>query len=197
MSVERLARLRGHMLAPNTTAAAMCTSKAVWLPQPHRATLANGGLIVRRLHRDDFERRYLALLSQLTTVGAITFREWRARFDEMAAAGEDAYIICVIEDATRGGAIVGAATLFMERRFNGDVGAARCTRVGNIEDVVVDSAYRGLRLGRRVVEECLAAAKVAGATTTVLDCDEKNIGFYKRLQLYVPVNEHQLAIYNN
>ena len=35
-----------------------------------------------------------------------------------------------------------------------------CAKCGHIEDVVVDSSYRGLRLGLRVIEALMAAAQV-------------------------------------
>ena len=38
-----------------------------------------------------------------------------------------------------------------------------CSKCGHIEDVVVDSTYRGLRLGLRIIEALMKAAEVGGA----------------------------------
>lgn len=55
-----------------------------------------------------------------------------------------------------------------------------CGKCGHIEDVVVDSTYRGLRLGLRVIEALMAAAqarRITGFLTwrhrwqTAQDCD--------------------------
>lgn len=53
------------------------------------------------------------------------------------------------------GAIIATATLFVELKF-----IRGCSKCGHIEDVVVDSTYRGLRLGLRVIEALMAAAEV-------------------------------------
>lgn len=53
------------------------------------------------------------------------------------------------------GAIIATATLFVELKF-----IRGCGKCGHIEDVVVDSTYRGLRLGLRVIEALMAAAEV-------------------------------------
>ena len=53
------------------------------------------------------------------------------------------------------GSIIATASLFMELKF-----IRGCAKCGHIEDVVVDSSYRGLRLGLRVIEALMAAAQV-------------------------------------
>jgi glucosamine-phosphate N-acetyltransferase len=51
--------------------------------------------------------------------------------------------------------IIATATLVVELKF-----IRGCGKCGHIEDVVVDSSYRGLRLGLRVIEALLSAAQV-------------------------------------
>ena len=54
------------------------------------------------------------------------------------------------------GQIIATATLVVELKF-----IRGCSKCGHIEDVVVDSTYRGLRLGLRVIEALMAAAEAS------------------------------------
>ena len=47
----------------------------------------------------------------------------------------------------------------------------------------MDAACRGQRLGQRLVEALLAAARERGCYKAILDCAEGNVGFYERCGL--------------
>ena len=67
-------------------------------------------------------------------------------------------------------------------------------KIGHIEDVVVDSSYRGFNLGlklllfwshwkfdlSRIIQELRRVGEAAGCYKVILDCSEKNVGFYER-----------------
>jgi glucosamine-phosphate N-acetyltransferase len=74
--------------------------------------------------------------------------------------------------------IIATATLLIELKF-----IRNCSKCGHIEDVVVDSSYRGLRLGLRVVEALITAAKDSGCYKVILDCSENNAPFYEKCGL--------------
>lgn len=74
--------------------------------------------------------------------------------------------------------IIATATLVIELKF-----IRNCSKCGHIEDVVVDSSYRGLRLGLRVVEALITAAKDSGCYKVILDCSESNAPFYEKCGL--------------
>lgn len=84
--------------------------------------------------------------------------------------------------------IIATATLLIELKF-----IRNCGKCGHIEDVVVDSTYRGLRLGLRVVEAVMEAAKEAGCYKVILDCSENNATFYEKCGL--TKKEIQMARY--
>lgn len=104
---------------------------------------------------------YCTLLGQLTEIGDITKEKFNKRFREMQAA-KDTYYVVVIED-TKIQKIIGAATLFVEKKMlRGaslvcslnllDSSCSLYFKCGHIEDVVVDSTYRGKQLGKRWVD---------------------------------------------
>merc|ERR1712165_152704 len=72
------------------------------------------GLVVRSLCLEDYDRGYLALLSQLTSVGDITREQWEARWHQLRDCNSTYYVI-VLEDRWLA-RVVGAATLVRERK---------------------------------------------------------------------------------
>ncbi len=72
----------------------------------------------------------------------------------------------VMEDTTRG-LIVATATLFIELKILHD-----CGKSGHVEDVVVNSTYRGQNLGIKIMETVIALARDLGCYKVILDCTE-------------------------
>ncbi|EFN58379.1 hypothetical protein CHLNCDRAFT_56820 [Chlorella variabilis] len=152
--------------------------------------------VTRDLELGDFNKGYLNLLSQLTKVGdydegTFTGKAWveeqpgafqgqcarlrprplsamllAARFEELSKM-KDTYRVVVIEDLDKQ-QIIATATLVVELKF-----IRGCGKCGHIEDVVVDSTYRGLRLGLREL----------GCYKVILDCSEDNAPFYEKCGL--------------
>ncbi|CAH8669508.1 unnamed protein product [Schistosoma curassoni] len=127
---------------------------------------------IRPLLSSDYD--YLALLKQLTVVGKIEQREFDERFSLMASC-LDTYFIVVLEDATTS-RIIGAATLFIELKF-----IHQCSKRGHIEDVIVDSRYRGMNFGRLLVDTLVRIGKHMGCYKISLDCSNEKVGFYEKL----------------
>ncbi|EIE21503.1 acyl-CoA N-acyltransferase, partial [Coccomyxa subellipsoidea C-169] len=117
------------------------------------------------------------ILSQLTTVGEVS----QEAFTGMHLLG----LLCLDTDNAvascadpEKGKIVATASLLIERKF-----IRSCGKAGHIEDVVVDQTYRGKRLGQRVIEALLVAAREAGCYKLILDCAEENAAFYEKCGL--------------
>ncbi|RTG90059.1 glucosamine-phosphate N-acetyltransferase [Schistosoma bovis] len=87
----------------------------------------------------------------------------------------DTYFIVVLEDATTS-RIIGAATLFIELKF-----IHQCSKRGHIEDVIVDSRYRGMNFGRLLVDTLVHIGKHMGCYKISLDCSNEKVGFYEKL----------------
>ena len=51
---------------------------------------------------------------------------------------------------------------------------------GHIEDIVVDSSYRGKNLGKRIIELLKSIAHVNDCYKVILDCADYNVPFYKK-----------------
>ena len=110
----------------------------------------------------------LKLLKQLTVVDE-NF-DYISVFNQIST-NPNHYIYVVEKD----GKIVGMATVLVEQKF-----IHSGSRVGHIEDVVVDSKYRGLNIGKKLVEKCVETAKERNCYKVILDCSEDYIPFYTK-----------------
>ncbi|CAI5506647.1 unnamed protein product [Closterium sp. Naga37s-1] len=131
------------------------------------------GLVLRDLNEGDYSKGYMELLSQLTTTGTVTEEQFKDRFALLSQRSLD-YRIVVVED-TVSNRVVGTGTLLIEFKF-----LRSCGKVGHIEDIVVHSSMRGKHLGHRIIQTLTDIAKKQGCYKVILDCDEKNVDFYKK-----------------
>lgn len=130
------------------------------------------GLIVRQLTEADYDRSYLQLLAQLTTVGDLSKEKFCDRLRMLRQLGS--YLTFVMHD-TASDKVVASATVFVETKF-----AHGCGRCAHIEDVVVDNNVRGRGLGNIIVSAARDAAEAVGCYQCVLDCKESNGPFYRK-----------------
>ncbi|XP_072929981.1 probable glucosamine 6-phosphate N-acetyltransferase [Epargyreus clarus] len=148
-------------------------SPAIFKPKISAAQPGEDWIVVRPLQRSDFDKGFLQLLSQLTSTGNITRKQFDERFTQMKASG--GYYVTVIED-TRVAKIIGAATLTIEQKF-----IHNCSLKGRLEDVVVNDTYRGKQLGKLIVVTVSLLAQELGCYKMALDCKDKLIKFYESL----------------
>ena len=50
----------------------------------------------------------------------------------------------------------------------------------HIEDIIIDSTYRGESYGKILIDYMIEKAKKKNCYKIKLSCDQKNIGFYKK-----------------
>lgn len=132
---------------------------------------------IRRILYGDINEEFLAALSALKDPGltveearriyacAASFHEW-PQFGRVYVAAENEKIF-------------GVATLILEKKF-----LHRGGIVGHIEDVAVHPDNQGKGLGKLLVETLVSEARIAGAYKVILDCDPKNVEFYKKMGFY-------------
>ena len=102
----------------------------------------------------------LELLKQLTVAGNFDYEEVFEKINSEI-------FVAKIDNK-----VVGMASIFIEQkllRFGG--------KVGHIEDVVVDSNFRGKGIGKKF---CISVAKESKCYKVILDCDIDNTNFYNK-----------------
>ncbi|ELR15248.1 Nacetyltransferase [Acanthamoeba castellanii str. Neff] len=133
----------------------------------------DGDFVFRLLELSDYEKGICRVLGQLTEVGNVTKEQFARRFNEFRQQG-DTYFVVVCEDLAKR-QVAGCATLMVEKKIIHDCGSC-----GHIEDVVVDSTYRGKNLGLKLIQHLRDIGERLGCYKIILDCSEKNVPFYER-----------------
>ena len=136
---------------------------------------------VRPLLKSDYYKNFLQLLSQLTQVGDVTYEEFCCQVDKI-----NSYVY-VIED-TNTQKICATAAIFIEKKFIHNMSS-----VAHIEDVVVDSTYRGAGLGKLIIDKLIRFAKFCDCYKIILNCSQKNVEFYKKCGFIE--KEREMALY--
>jgi len=120
----------------------------------------------RLLEKADYDKNYLELLKQLTTVGDISKEKYEMTIDKMGAE------VWVIEFE---GKIIASVSLLLEQKI-----IHECGIVGHLEDVVVDRDYRKYGLGKFIIERIIKIAKERGCYKLIGDCKSELLGFYEK-----------------
>jgi len=144
-------------------------------------------LVWRPLQKDDYDRGICDLLGQLS-ISNFTKQQFEERFAEMEAQ-KNVYYVVVCEDTKRN-KLAAVGTLFVEKKFLRSGGSC-----GHVEDIVVDSTYRGKNLGLKLIEQLKYVGNKLGCYKIILDCSEKNVPFYEKCGF--SRKEVQMALYMN
>ncbi|KAK0182160.1 hypothetical protein PV327_000324 [Microctonus hyperodae] len=131
------------------------------------------GLLVRPLRSTDYDKGFIQLLGQLTEVGSIAKEQFLNTFYKMKMAGS--YYVVIVEDLDTG-KVIGSSTLVVEQKF-----IHNCALSGRLEDVVVNSSYRGKQLGKLLVSTIAQLARRLQCYKLMLDCRDRLIPFYESL----------------
>lgn len=121
---------------------------------------------VRDACEDDYKKNHLFLYKQLTSIDPlqITREEYGTFINNNT--------IRVIEHE---GKIIGGLTVLVEEKLIHNMG-----KVAHIEDVVVDKEYRSHGLGKLLIQDGIKIANREKCYKIILDCEEKNVGFYEK-----------------
>ena len=143
-------------------------------------------LILRPLNRNDFNKNYMGLLSQLTVVGNVSKEQFEKRFDSMRSCFNSYYIL-VVEDLNKN-IICATITHVYEQKFFRNIGAR-----GRIEDVVVDEQYRGKKLSKLLLDVAVQLSKLLGCYKLSLECKDQLLKLYQQLGFKLEENQNYLC----
>lgn len=135
--------------------------------------------MIREIQRRDLNGDYFKLLAQLSGV-ARNLSETEVNLLWGEYERDNNRVTFVYHD---GVAVIGTATVLIEHKF------LHCgSKVGHIEDVTVDLGFRLGGIGKALIECCIEACKLEGCYKAILDCSNKNVGFYERCGFRVAEN---------
>ena len=127
---------------------------------------------IREIVLSDIESgRFLSVLENLS-VKVVPARRAEQIFREIKSNPFHKVFVAV-----RKNIVIGATTLLVEPKFIYSGGL-----VGHIEDVVVSNEYTGTGIGSNLIRFAIhIARKLYKCKKLILDCSDKNMGFYERL----------------
>ncbi|AGC02048.1 acetyltransferase [Acanthamoeba polyphaga moumouvirus] len=132
----------------------------------------------------DYEQ-YLYLLKQLTALNPdnISKQQFNDQMNLILSNPNHKIIIAKCDNI-----IVGSLTILIEPKIIHDL-----SKVAHIEDVIVDQNYRSYGIGGSLIKKAIEISKENGCYKIILDCSEKNIGFYQKYGFVK--KEWQMAYY--
>lgn len=144
-----------------------------------------GGTSIRPASPADLDRGLLEALESLSPGAAGGDRRAaRAAMAEIASNPNHVIMVAADDGGSKGGRIVGAATLLVEPKLIHGGG-----RAGHIEDVAVASGSQGRGVGAALVRACLDEAARRGCYKTILDCADGVRPFYEKIGFVRHSNE--------
>ena len=129
------------------------------------------GVSIRKLRCKDYEK-YISLLSQLTNVGNVTKEMFINRLREIEQ-NEYLYLYVIYDEAKN--ELIASGTVYIEPKF-----IHECSKIGHIEDIVVNSNYRNKKYGNAIINLLVKIAHIVGCYKITLSCKKKNIVFYEK-----------------
>ncbi|KAL1964905.1 hypothetical protein VTN77DRAFT_6258 [Rasamsonia byssochlamydoides] len=132
------------------------------------------GYTIRPLARDDYHRGFFQCLQTLTATGDISEEQFHEQYDWIKANGQGWYYCVVIVDE-KNDRIVGTGAMVVERKFIHNLGT-----IGHIEDISICKDHQGQQFGKRLIQTLDSIAVSVGCYKTILDCAERNEGFYAK-----------------
>ena len=127
--------------------------------------------MIRQITREDITPQYLELLCQLSGDVRKDVKTWLLGAKFWAEYSNSDCQVYVYEHE---GEIVGTSTVFIEHKL-----LHYGSRVGHIEDVVVNKEKRLKGVGKDLINKCVEYAKSMHCYKVILDCAEHNIPFYE------------------
>ncbi len=142
-------------------------------------------ITITELSDTDDYYQYCQLLEQLTTINPDSInRDDFIKFLSLIHSNpHHKIIIAKIHDQ-----IVGTTTLLIEPKFIHDL-----SKVGHIEDVVVNKKYRSHGIGALLIRKAIEISKQFDCYKIILDCAERNCEFYSKFGFVK--KELQMALY--
>jgi glucosamine-phosphate N-acetyltransferase len=125
-------------------------------------------LTIRKIEFDDYNKGYIELMYEFTNFKYSISKE---DFIKYINTNNSKILIIFSENEKR---IIGAGTIFKIEKLHNNP-------IGQIEDIIISQNYRNMGLGKTIIEKLIEIGKNEfKCYKIILNCLEKNIGFYEK-----------------
>ena len=125
---------------------------------------------IRRLNSNDFTK-YIALLNHFRPT-TFTESDFIMTLHEISLKHSDIWVIDLDGD------LIGTGTILYEYKFIHNI-----SKIGHIEDICIDTNYRGKGYGQILINYLIEEAKINMCYKVTLYCEEGLEKFYKSVEL--------------
>ena len=126
---------------------------------------------IRKLEERDITIEYFELLQQLSIILLNDFNEDNNNnFFNSLNENHQIYVIEELDNKK----IIGSGTIWIEPKLIRNYG-----RVAHLEDIVIDNKFRGLGLGKKMVETLIKVSQDNNCYKCVLNCEPSLHTFYQ------------------
>jgi len=133
---------------------------------------------IRLLQKND-RIDYLNLINVFTlNARNISINEFEKWYDNAMTPSSLIYVL--LNDQKK---LIGTGKIIIEYKFNNNL-----TRMGHIEDVVIDEKYRGMGYGQKIINHLINIGKNHACYKIVLSCNDNNIKFYQKSGFKIKAN---------
>ncbi len=126
---------------------------------------------IRELQEADIEN---GLLETLENLYDDTEEMDPVQIKEILGERSDANVLTLVA-LTQENQVIGTVSLILERKF-----AHGGAYAGHLEDCITRKGYEGQGVGKALVAAIINKAREHGCYKVILDCDQKNMGFYAK-----------------
>ena len=134
---------------------------------------------IREITQDDLTQEYFDLLCQLSGISKLVTADMVENcWIHYNFCPDHHTLVCIHEER-----IVGTASVLIERKM-----LHHGSKVGHIEDVVVDTNLRITGIGRELIKKCVEICRHNRCYKAILDCSDDNIPFYEACDFFKAEN---------
>ena len=125
--------------------------------------------MIRELEKEDYHKDFLDLINYFTREPkCFTYDEFINIFTKI----NDSLTLVIEENNI----IIATGKLLIEQKFHNNF-----SKMGHVEDVVVLEEYRGKGFGNILMKKLIEIGKEKGCYKIVLNCNQENVEYYKKL----------------
>lgn len=128
---------------------------------------------LRKIKCRDFYKNYLNLIQQLTVTGTCNYEQFKKNLKKIR---KNSYIYVLEDESNK--KILATGKLLIEKKIHHNF-----SNVGHIEDLVVDTNYRGKGYGTLILKKLIEKARKKNCYKIILSSTRENKSFYENIGL--------------
>ena len=126
---------------------------------------------IRKINKNDFYKKYLDLLSELSIVEDTYYEVFSENIENINKNINHFIFVIEIDNI-----IIGSITVLIEQKI-----IRNFSKVLHIEDLVVKKEYRKKNIAKKLINYCINFAKKNKCYKIILNCENKFKIFYEKL----------------